>query len=221
MLSAYYIWNRLRKWHSSNYRNYPWRAKGISTWGILLAEMLLKKTDSPTVAKVFPLLYSAYPTPNTLAEASLQEIISYIKPLGLWNQRSNSLLQLAKALVYRHQGKIPKDLESLQALPNVGPYIAGAVLVFAFGKPSPMPDVNIIRIMSRFYCLPSKTQSDYLRLADQALMLCPKTKPREFYYALLDLGAAHCRLRPNCPGCPLGLKCQSRNGVKLQADLII
>lgn len=213
LVNSRYIWNKLRKWHPAHYRDFPWRSRDISSWGILLAEMLLRRTDSPTVAKIFPGMYSAYPTPQGLAVASEQEILEQIRPLGLWGQRTRALLQLSHALVAQYSGSVPKDLNKLLALPNVGPYVAGAVSVFAFGRPAPMPDVNIIRIMSRFFCLPDKTSGDIRGLASAALAQCPRSRAREFFYALLDLGSAHCSARPKCLECPLGGECQARQGV--------
>lgn len=217
LLKSRYMWNKLRKWHAKNYKDYPWRSQEIDAWGILLAEMLLRRTDSPTVAKIFPEIYRKYPTPKDMANASEQEILEHVRPLGLWGQRSRALLHLSRALVGRHRGKVPKNLDKLLALPHVGPYVAGAVMVFAFGRPAPMPDVNIIRIMSRYFCLPDKTPRDIKRLAEVALEQCPRGRARQFFYALLDLGSAHCRARARCPGCPLERKCQSRRGIRLDS----
>ncbi len=215
MAKSRYMWNKLRKWHEQNYRNYPWRSQDITAWGILLAEMLLRRTDGPTVAKIFPEIYKRYPTPQDMAEAGESEIIEYVRPLGLWGQRSKALAQLSQALIKRHSGTVPKKLDKLLDLPHVGPYVGGAVMVFAYGKPAPMPDVNIIRIMSRFFCLPDATPGDIRKLAAAALEQCPRGRSRQFFYALLDLGSAHCRARPRCPGCPLERKCQSRIGIHI------
>lgn len=210
-----YIWNKLKKWHPKHYREYPWRAPDVSPWGILLAEMLLRRTDSPTVAKVFPKLYAAYPTPQDMAAANKEDVLEIIRPLGLWGQRILALSMLSEALVDRHRGRVPEDLNKLLALPHVGPYVAGAVCVFSFGRPAPMLDINIIRIMSRFFCLPDITPGDKRALARAALVQCPRGRAREFFYALLDLGSAHCRARPRCTGCPLERGCRARKGVPL------
>lgn len=169
------MWDKLKKWHPEHSREYPWRAPDISPWGILLAEMLLRRTDSSTVAKIFPTLYAAYPTPQDMAAARQEDVLEIIRPLGLWGQRLLALAKLSEALVERHRGRVPKDLCKLLALPHVGAYVAGAVSVFAFGRPAPMPDVNIIRIMSRFFCLPDKTPNDikkWLKVVNQFVVKC-------------------------------------------------
>lgn len=215
LVHSRYIWNKLKEWHLKHYREYPWRAPDISPWGILLAEMLLRRTDGPTVAKVFPKLYASYPTPQDMVAANKDDVLEIIRPLGLWGQRVLALTMLSEVLVDLHKGKVPKNFSKLLALPHVGPYAAGAVSVFAFGQPAPMPDINIIRIMSRFFCLPYLTPGDIRAIARAALDQCPQGRAREFFYALLDLGSAHCRARPRCPGCPLERGCRSRMGVPL------
>ena len=179
MAHSRYIWNKLRRWHPAHYRDYPWREPEICPWGILLAEMLLRRTDGPTVAKVFPPLYAACPTPRHMAAAGHEEILAHVRPLGLWGQRCLALAQLSNTLVECHRGEVPRDRARLLALPHVGPYVAGAVMVFAYGRPATMPDVNIIRIMSRFFSLPAKTPANIRDLAQAALAQIGRASCRE------------------------------------------
>lgn len=95
LVHSRYIWAKLKKWHPGHYKDYPWRAPGISPWGILLAEMLLRRTDSPTVAKIFPTLFAAYPTPQDMAAARQEDVLEIIRPLGLWGQRVQALAELS------------------------------------------------------------------------------------------------------------------------------
>jgi adenine-specific DNA glycosylase len=70
-----------------------------------------------------------------------------LRHLGLYKQRAQQLKELAKAIVERFGGRIPDRWEDLAALPGVEPYIAGAVLSFGYGRPAPIVDSNVMRLL--------------------------------------------------------------------------
>ena len=200
---------RLIRWSKGNFRSFPWR-RTEDPYAILLAEVLLRKTAARSVPPVYSDLLRKCPTPQTLADSSVGQLKRVLAPLGLSNQRAAQMVALGAALV--SHGGVPPDAGRLATLPGVGPYTAGAVTCFAFGKPSPMVDTNIARVISRVFAItPSRFEArrcPEIWRAARALTTRSRA-PRTLNWAILDLAAAVCRPRsPLCARCPLGDICQ-------------
>ena len=74
--------------------------------------------------------------------------------LRLWQglgypRRARNLHDAAAAMVERHGGAVPDELDALLALPGIGPYTARAVLAFAFERDVAVVDTNIARVLAR------------------------------------------------------------------------
>lgn len=93
-------------------------------------------------------LIEIYPNAASMAKANLKTLRRWFKPLGLVT-RADRLIQAAKILVDRHDGKIPADLEAVQTLPGMGVYSSRAVLCLAFGARVPMVDEGSGRVLRR------------------------------------------------------------------------
>src|SRR5271168_1968139 len=74
-----------------HFRAFPWRAKDVPAFRLLVAEVLLVQTKADDVAGVWRQLVHKYPTPSALAKARTQSLVQLLWPLGLQNQRANSL----------------------------------------------------------------------------------------------------------------------------------
>lgn len=126
-----------------------------------------------------------------------------------YNRRAVSLHRLATAVVERHGGCLPGDLEALLALPGVGPYTARAVLAFAFEADVGVVDVNAARVLAR-------TAGRTLTVREvqaRADALVPAGGGWEWNQAVLDLGATVCTRRaPRCDGCPVAPWCAWHRG---------
>jgi A/G-specific adenine glycosylase len=196
---------KLLKWFEKNGVNYPFRYTS-DPYRILISEILLRQTTAKQVATIYGRFFKQYPNPYALMEASNSELKKVIKPLGIAS-RARILKQIARDLVNEFQGQVPKDMESLIRLGGVGRYIASCVLTFGFNKPTPMVDVNVMRVLSRIYQIPiDKAHSEqywvlYTRIA-------PYKKVHQFHYALIDLAHLLCKTRkPFCQVCPIRPHC--------------
>lgn len=189
----------LLDWSTENLREFPWREADASPYEVLLAEIFLKQTRSETVAQVLPEFVERFPAMESIEEASEEEIIEVIRPLGLYNHRSKALKEIAEAL---EQGKIPSSRVNLQELPQVGPYVASATLCFAFDEEHAIVDSNIRRIFRRLFGegeIETRSEAEIWDLAEDLL---PEENFREFNLALLDFGAAICiDSTPRCEQC--------------------
>ena len=189
-------------------RSYPWRARGLGPYWILIAEILLKRTTATAAANAYGTFLHRFPTVQDLDRASEVEVATVLAPIGLQQQRAQSVKALARHLVEHEGGSIPEDLDRLLAIPGVGEYSARAILSFAFGVPVAIVDSNVERVFQRVFLhsLPSRPGLPlYQTVADKLL---PTKHQREFNWGILDLAALVCRPGlPRCEECPLTKVC--------------
>src|SRR5205823_5501423 len=91
-----------------------------------------------------------YPSWSALARANFQELQEYLRPLGLWLQKAQVFQSLAAAMEER-AGSLPTSRSELERLPGIGQYIASAVLLTLYNQPEPLMDVNMARVLERFF----------------------------------------------------------------------
>jgi A/G-specific adenine glycosylase len=122
----------------------------------------------------------------------------------------------AVALVERHGGEVPDDLDALLALPGVGTYTARAVATFAYGQRHPVVDTNVRRVVSRAVAGdpdagPTTTTADLTAMAE--LLPLEPARAARASIAFMELGAIVCTARaPRCLECPLAGVCSWRAG---------
>ena len=190
-------------WFRSNGREFPWRYTR-NPFHILIAEVLLRQTQAARVVGPYIHLVTTYPDPASLAEADVDALRQWFRPLGLV-RRADRLVECAHRLVRDYGGQVPGNLRDLQSLPGIGRYSAQATLCMAFDYPVPMIDEGSGRVLRRVLGL-SGTGPAYsdTRLAETVGGLIPRSHAREFNLGLIDIGSAYCHPRtPDCPRCPL------------------
>jgi A/G-specific adenine glycosylase len=199
---------RLLRWFSSFGRSFPWRATGISTFERVISEILLQRTRAQTVHLFFESFFRRFPDWRSLAESPEEEIAAFLRPVGLRLQRAASLQRLGAEMVLR-RGKFPRTREEIEALPGIGQYVASAVLLFEFRQPAPLLDVNMARVLERYFG--ARDLADIRRdprLQALATMLVEHDRSVRLNWATLDLAAVVCRQNvPVCASCPLKRGC--------------
>ena len=197
----------LLTWAKSNLRDLPWRRAGTNAYGILVAELLLKRTTATAAARLYGPFMDKYPSISDLANASEYGLTETLVPVGLSRQRARAIRQLAFALTRQH-GNIPNSIDMLCALPGIGDYAARAILSFGFDIPVAVVDGNVERVIGRaFHDQPELVKSK--RAVQRAVDgLLPRRRHQDFNFALLDLGSLVCRpAKPLCANCPLRRQC--------------
>ena len=196
-------------WYSDHGRGYLWRNASATIYVRIVSEVLLQRTRADTVQRFAPDFFREYPSWKHLADATETELQERLKTIGLWRQKARSLSQLAQVMAKR-AGRFPRSREDIQALPNVGQYIANAVLLFRFQQPEPLLDSNMARVIERYFGqrkLADVRFDPYLQsLAKRIVQYggCPALTN----WAILDLGALVCRpSKPLCSKCPLSKEC--------------
>lgn len=190
-------------WFRSNGRDFPWR-QTRNPFHILIAEVLLRQTQANRVVGPYLHLVTTYPNPDSLAEADVDGLRRWFRPLGLV-RRADNLVECSRRLIQDYEGQVPNDLCRLQSLPGIGRYGARAILCMAFHRPVTMIDGGSGRVLRRVLGLPDTGPAfSDPRLAEVAERVLPDGKVREFNLALIDLGAAFCHPRkPHCSECPI------------------
>jgi A/G-specific adenine glycosylase len=199
----------LIKWYAHSGRQFPWRRARASRFHQVVSEVLLQRTRAETVAAFWPTFLSRFPSWSSLAVASVEQIEAVLKPIGLSAQRAPRLKALAAAIAQR-RGHFPRNREEIEALPGVGQYIANAILLFCFDQPHPLVDVNMARVIERFFGvrkLADIRYDPYLQKLTHEVVSCGKA--RHLNWAVLDFAATVCTIkRPLCPACPLRHSCK-------------
>lgn len=190
-------------WWRDAQRDLPWRDTR-DPWAILVSEVMSQQTQlERVIPKWFEFLHR-YPTPASLARASVGDVIGFWVGLG-YNRRARMLHECATVIESTHGGVVPDELDLLLALPGVGPYTARAVLAFAFEHDVAVVDTNVGRILARL----SATTFNARSVQDLADRIVPSGSGWRWNQAILDFGASICTKRnPSCSGCPVVGHCQ-------------
>ncbi|MGH8980014.1 MAG: A/G-specific adenine glycosylase, partial [Acidimicrobiales bacterium] len=169
------------------WRDLPWRATR-DPWCVLVSEVMLQQTQAPRVVGPYTRFVLRFPTPAACAAAGAPSVMRAWEGLG-YNRRARYLHSTAVTITERHGGAVPADLDSLRALPGIGPYTARAVLAFAFDAPVGVVDTNVARVLARAVAGRALRPAECQALADA---LVPPGAAWEFNQSLFDIGAQHC-----------------------------
>ena len=202
---------RLLAWYAREARDLPWRRRPTpyKTW---ISEVMLQQTTVPVAAPYFRRFVRRIPTVAALARTRDEEVLALWSGLGYYH-RAHNLLAAARAMVARHGGRVPSDLDSLRALPGIGAYTAGAIRSIGFNLPAVALEANSTRVLARLGAVRGDTSTARTRgkLEDIAATLMPEEHPSAFLQALMDLGASLCSPRePQCGACPVSRYCGAR-----------
>ena len=166
---------------------FPWR-ESITPYRVVVSEIMLQQTGVERVMEKYEPFIVLFPNFQSLAGAPLRDIMEAWQGLG-YNRRALSLKRLSEAVMERHSGNLPRDRESLLALPGVGEATAGAIMAFAFNTPVAFIETNIRRVfIHRFFADQTRvSDGQIIPLIETAL---DQSNPRDWYYALMDYGSA-------------------------------
>lgn len=173
---------------------------------------MLQQTQVATVIPYFERFMLRFPDINTLAQASLDEVLKHWAGLGYY-ARGRNLHRAAIAMQLEHAGKMPDDFDALIALPGIGRSTAGAILAQAFNQRYPIMDGNVRRVLARrgdIHGWPGRPEIQ-AKLWQLAESLLPEQSMANYTQALMDLGSLVCTNRnPDCDICPVSADCAAR-----------
>ncbi len=175
-------------------------------FSILIGTILSARTRDENTARVVRDLFKVYPAAGDLARAKVRDVEKIIKSIGFYRVKSRRIIEVAKIIYTRYNGRVPEDLESLVELPGVGRKTANCVLVYAFEKPAIPVDIHVHRISNRLGLVRTKTPEE----TEQALM---KKVPKRFWLDINDTfvmyGQNICKpVSPMCGVCRIKKNCE-------------
>lgn len=168
----------------------PWRLPEpdgtFDAYKIMVSESMLQQTQVPRVIPKFESFIALFPTAQTLAEASLADVLRAWNGLG-YNRRAKFLWQAAQQVMATFGGVLPHDRAALQSLPGIGPNTAGAIMAYAYNAPETFIETNIRTVFIHHFFSDSQEVSD-AALAPLIVATLNIEQPREWYWALMDYG---------------------------------
>jgi endonuclease-3 len=172
---------------------------------LLAATILSAQCTDERVNMVTPGLFRAYPSARALAGADPAALEQAIRSTGFFRAKARSLLGMARALVERHGGEVPREREALTALPGVGLKTANVVLGNAFGVDALAVDTHVFRVSQR---LGLAKADDPEEIHDQLVTILPRGRLTPGTHLLITHGRRTCLARkPACPACAIRPLC--------------
>jgi endonuclease-3 len=176
---------------------------------ILIATILSAQCTDKKVNEVTKDLFQKYKTAKDYAETPLNELEEAIRPTGFFHNKAKSIQQCCRELINKYQGKVPRTMEELVALPGIGRKTANVVLGNAFGIPGIVVDTHVGRIAQR---LGLTREKDPVKIEFALMPLIPKKQWIVFSHQMIEHGRMLCTARaPKCPSCFLRPFCDFGN----------
>lgn len=200
----------LLQWKDSHPRPLPWKGER-DPYLIWMSEIILQQTRVGQGLPYFERFRNRFPTVESLAAATDDEVFKEWEGLGYYS-RARNMLHTARHIAGERSGKFPDTYEGLKALKGVGPYTAAAIASFAFGLPHAVVDGNVFRVLSRVFGITSPVDSpEGKRVFNQwAQQLLDIQDPGTYNQAIMDFGAIHCKpAAPRCGECPMQSFCKA------------
>ena len=183
---------RIIEWYEVNGRKeLPWR-KDITPYRVWISEIMLQQTQVKTVIPYFEKFLSAFPTIESISNATEDEILALWSGLGFY-RRAQNIFKAKEVINSEHHGIFPKTFDELEKLPGIGRSTAGAIMAIAYQQPYPILDANVKRVIQRYLKLQTANKTQLTkRLWSESEKLKPQMKIFEYTQGIMDIGATIC-----------------------------
>jgi endonuclease-3 len=185
--------------------------KYSSTFELLISVILSAQATDVSVNKATVKLYAIANTPEMIFSLGVTELKTYIKTIGLFNNKAVNVIKTCDVLVREHNSVVPDKRELLEALPGVGRKTANVVLNTAFRQIAMAVDTHIFRISNRTGLAPGK---NVLEVERRLIKLVPDEFLLDAHHWLILHGRYICLARkPRCGACVIEDLCEFRKKV--------
>ena len=174
-----------------------------SVFQLLVAVILSAQCTDKRINQVTPELFRQFPDARSMAAAEADEIYEYIKSVSYPNAKARHLVEMARALVERHGGEVPEDMNQLLDLPGVGRKTANVIQAVAFGKSTMAVDTHVYRVSHRLGLVGKRENTPYK--VEQVLMrnIPDEQIPLAHHWLLLHGRYVCTSQKPKCQKCEL------------------
>lgn len=176
-----------------------------NAYTLLVAVVLSAQTTDKGVNRATENLFKIADTPQKMLELGEEKLISYIRTIGLFNNKAKNIMSMSKDLVEKYNGEVPSTREELESLAGVGRKTANVVLNVWFKKPTLAVDTHVMRISHRLDFSKGKTP---LAVELDLLKVLPEEYIKNANHWLVLFGRYICKAQsPDCHNCPIASKC--------------
>lgn len=174
---------------------------------LLVAVILSAQCTDKRVNIVTPALFNAFPTPETLAQASFEEVEPFIRSVTFANNKTKHLIGMAKMLVENFGGGVPDTVEELVKLPGVGRKTANVITSVIYEQPNMAVDTHVFRVSARIGL--TTNAKNVLQSEKQLIANIPQELIHKAHHWLILHGRYTCvARRPKCERCGLTSICK-------------
>jgi endonuclease III len=177
-----------------------------SPFELLVAVTLSAQATDVSVNKATDKLFPVANTPQAIFDLGVDGLKSFIKTIGLYNNKAINVIKACEILINQYQGEVPENREALESLPGVGRKTANVVLNTAFGWPTIAVDTHIFRMANRTRFAPGKNVQE---VEDKMLKVVPKDYKVDVHHWFILHGRYTCIARkPRCGSCIIEDLCE-------------
>jgi endonuclease-3 len=188
----------------------------VNEYTLLVAVVLSAQATDASVNLATRDLFAEVSSPEAMVALGEERLKDRIKTIGLFNTKAKNVIALSQALIDRHGGEVPADMEALQALPGVGRKTANVVMNCAFGAETFAVDTHVFRVSNRTGLAPGKDVLEVERGLDSRT---PQPYRRDAHHLLILHGRYVCKARkPECWRCTIADLCLYRPKTPPPAD---
>lgn len=194
-------------WFQVNIPSPKTELKYNNTFELLIAVILSAQCTDVRVNMVTPALFHAFPTPEALSVANVDNVYGYIRSISYPNNKAKSLIGMAKMLVSEYESIVPNSMEELIKLPGVGRKTANVILIVAYDIPAMPVDTHVFRVANRLGLTnnsktPENTEKILVKYIPQKLL-------SKAHHWLILHGRYICKAQnPSCIDCGLKEWCK-------------
>lgn len=174
---------------------------------LLIAVILSAQCTDKRINQVTPKLFERYPTPESLADSTSEEVFTYIRSVSYPNNKAKHLVGMAKVLLNEFGGTVPEDVNDLQKMPGVGRKTANVIASVIYNAPTMAVDTHVFRVSNRLgLTVEAKTP---LAVEKQLVKYLPQDKIHIAHHWLILHGRYVCVARnPKCDICAISYVCK-------------
>lgn len=174
---------------------------------LLIAVMLSAQTKDARVNKVTKVLFNKYDSLKKLKEANIKDIENIIKELGNYHKKSEAVINIAKILDEKYNGKVVNNRKVLENLPMVGRKTTNVVLSELFNEPTIAVDTHVERVSKRLGLV--KKDDDVIKIEEKLKRKFDKNIWSKLHKQFVLFGRYYCTSKkPSCNKCKLQIYCK-------------
>ncbi|MBE6955503.1 MAG: endonuclease III [Ruminococcaceae bacterium] len=192
------------------YPEAPCALNSTKDYELMIAVRLSAQCTDARVNQVTPALFAAYPTLESFAEATIEDVEEYVHSCGFYHHKARDIVAACRMLLDEYDGRVPDSMEDLLKLPGVGRKTANLLLGDIYGKEAYVCDTHCIRIAGLLGL--TDGSKDPEKVERQLREVIPPEESSDFCHRIVLHGRAVCvARRPNCAACTLAPYCKHAN----------